>query len=93
MSTTKLPNPNLWEIGNTEQREFTVLDRFTVISKRELSIRLRSSSDISNPKGTLFVAEYDTGILKRFRTFQHWFWSMTGMQYNLQYEFVGCICY
>ena len=79
VSNTSLPDPNLWEIGNTDQKGFTVADRFVVISKRQLLTRLRAGSGISQPKGMLLVAEYDTGILQRFRTFHHWFCSMTGM--------------
>lgn len=92
VSNTSLPDPDLWEIGNTDQKEFTVADRFVVISKRQLLTRLRAGSGISQTKGMLLVAEYDTGILQRFRTFHHWFWSMTGMQSKcLFFFFLTCV--
>jgi hypothetical protein len=91
VSNTSLPDPNLWEIGNTHQKEFTVADRFVVISKRQLLTRLRTGSGISKSKGMLLVAEYDTGILQRFRTFQHWFWSMTGMQSQCFFRLCACV--
>ena len=78
--TFQLPNPDLFEVGNTDREKFSILTRFSTTRRKDLLAMIDESvkeysKEKDKPSNVVLVAEMENGIIAQGRTFHHLFWA------------------
>jgi hypothetical protein len=71
-----LPEPLVFEVGNSPSNNFAIPEIISIISKTEALSKIEAAV----PKGTgkIRLTEFNISIFQRIRTFNNWFWALNG---------------
>ena len=73
----KIPDPLVFEVGNSPSNDFLLPNIITVKSEKDIISEIKGSSN-GSVHGILRVATFQKAIFQRTRTFNNWFWAING---------------
>lgn len=75
-SSVTLPDPEVFEVGNSPSNSVSVPTILTVLTLSDAKLQILNRN-IEN-QSLLHVATFQKSILQRTRTFNNWFWALNG---------------
>ena len=70
-----LPEPLVFEVGNSPSNNFAIPEIISILTKSDALSKIEATAPTT---GQLRLGQFDISIFQRTRTFNNWFWALNG---------------